>query len=237
MSDTFEIEDGAVNVPGKLGVYRPVSVPLGFRPDVFRDSLACVYALWMRDGKFPTATDCARYFPSIPTKTYGALFETPEFKEALEYRGVPYDLRNGLSSQQLMVLMALDDPTDQRTLGSKLKALDIPMSRYKAWLKNPNFVNERDRQSKANWGEMVSDLRQTVMSQALSGNSKMLEIWLAKSGEYNPANEAAMDAMRIVQIVVDSVVSRVQDVGLRREILADVEAAIVGFSAQRQIGA
>lgn len=237
MTSNFELVDGAVRVQGKPGVYRPIAVPSGFREDTFRDALACVYALWMRDGRFPSTADCAKYFPAIPTKTYGALFETPEFKEALEYRGVAFTADLGLSSEQNTVLMALDDPTDGRSLGAKLRDLGIPMARYKAWLRNPNFLAARDRMTKANYQDLLPELRHMLMSEALRGNTKMAEIWLAKSGEYNPANEASMDAMKIVQIVVDAVVSRVADVELRREILADVEAAIVGFSAQRQIGA
>lgn len=236
MTENFVEDDGAVRVQGKPGVYRSISVPVGFREDTFRDALACVYSLWMRDGRFPTVEECARYFPAIPTSTYGGLFETPEFKEALEYRGVAFDPKMGLTAQQLNVLLALDDPSDRRSIGAKLAALGVPMARYKAWLKNPNFTAERDRQTKENWDAMLPELRNTVMSEALAGNTKMMELWLAKTGEYNPANEATQDAMQIVQVVVDAVVSRVKDVEVRRAILADVEAAIVGLSARKAIG-
>lgn len=235
--ENFESVEGAVRVQGKPGEYRPIAVPLGYREDTFRDALACVYALWMRDGRFPSVDECARYFPAIPTSTYGSLFETMEFREALEYRGIQFEPRMGLSAQQLNVLLALDDPSDRRSIGAKLRDLGVPMARYKAWLKNPNFIAERDRQTKENWGAMLPELRNTVMSEALAGNPKMIEIWLAKSGEYNPANEATQDAMRIVELVIEAVVAEVHDIDVRRKILAKVEAGIVGFSAQRSIGA
>src|SRR5688572_15833275 len=97
MSDDFPMIDGGIKVRSKDGRLSPVKTPLGFTDYVFRSAVAAFDTAYRTLGKLPSVTEVHEFWKRIPLKTYSALFVTPEFKQALEYRGIEWEVDNGLS--------------------------------------------------------------------------------------------------------------------------------------------
>jgi hypothetical protein len=236
--DNFELDDGAVNVLTKQGGRHAVVVPAGFTDLAFRNSLAVVYTLFMRNGMMPTIDECFEFHKTIPKATFAALFLTDEFKEALSYRGVAFDPTAGLSLEQHMALMKLSDVTDLRSLKVKLDELQIPMPTYQAWLKQPLFAQMLDNQSTLAYSEYLPDIRRNLIGRAVNGDQRAAELIFAKTGEHNPQAQQLQDAKQVVMRVVEAVMMNVRDTDLRQKILDDIKGVTVGFDLayQREIG-
>lgn len=233
MADPFELTDGAVDVLTLSGERRPVAVPAGFTDIAFRNALACVYTLFMRWGRVPNVDECFKFHNRIPKETYSALFVTPEFKEALDYRGVLYDPSAGLTLQQQMTLTKLSDVTDTRSLKAKLTELKVPMPTYQAWLKNPQFAEILNRQSKEAFAEYLPDIRRSLVGRAINGGQRETEMIFAMTGEWDPARRQVEDAKEVVAKVIASVISHA-DATTREAILADIKGFAVVYDAMHQ---
>lgn len=228
MTDAFELEDGVVGVLTKSGSRHPIAVPAGFTDLVFRNALACVYTLFIRNGQLPTVDDCFKFFPTIPKTTYSALFITSEFQQAMEYRGIQFDPAKGLTLEQQMALTKLADWTDTRSLKAKLEDLKVPMPRYQGWMKQPLFVELLNQQSREAYSEALPDIRRGIVGRAMT-DQHTAEFVLAMTGEYDPQKRSLEDAYTVVRLVINSVLTRVKDPETRATILAEIKSAGVAY--------
>jgi hypothetical protein len=228
VADPFELTDGAVDVLTISGERRPVAVPAGFSDIAFRNALACVYTLFMRWGRVPNLDECFKFHNRIPKETYAALFVTPEFKEALDYRGVSYDPNAGLTLQQQMVLTKLSDVTDTRSLKAKLNELKVPMPTYQAWLKNPQFTQILNEQSKNAFAEYLPDIRRSLVGRAINGGQRETELIFAITGEWDPAQRQVEDAKEVVAKVIGAVIKHA-DAATRERIFAELKGHAVAY--------
>lgn len=229
MTDDIEMENGGIVVQKRGEGFKRVPTPEGFTTLAFRNTVAAIQTYFLGNGGLPTVDDLYRLWPKIPKAVYSGLMATPELKEALRYRGVPWSDDSGLSLEQQMAILKLADPTDRRSLSTKLRELGIPSPTYQSWLKQPVFRRSLNIRTKDLYEDFLPEVRATLVGKAISGDNASIDKVLAISGEWDPSAREVQNAREVVLKVMDAVVRNVQDVDLRRKILADVQAAVVGF--------
>jgi hypothetical protein len=133
-----------------------------------------------------------------------------------------------------MLLLKLLDITDQRTLGAKLKDLNIPMARYQAWLQHPLFKQSLLRRTEEQFKDAVPLALNRLVINADHGDERAIEKILEITGRWNPAQQQIEDVKNVVVSVIEAVVRNVQDPKLRQAIMDDVQAQIAGYTLIEQ---
>ena len=230
MVDNFELAESGIRVRDtQNNKINRVETPHGFTDLMFRNIVAAFDTAYRMQGKFPSVAEVKKLYPSAPTKTISALFLTPEFREALEYRGVRLGTDTGLSMEQQMVLLKLNDFTDRRATSTKLKEMGVPMARYQAWLGHSLFVQAGNQMAERTLENSNAMLVNKVLGAADAGDTRMIELALKMTGRWNPDNLALEDAKAVVLKMVESVMQHVRDPKIREAILSDMRAQAVSY--------
>lgn len=228
MNDIEIADEGGIRVQ-KDGKFHKVPTPSGFTDYMFRAAVTAFDTAYRTNGKLPTVNEVHKFWSRIPVKTYAALFVTTEFKQALAYRGISWEVDDGLSIEQSMALLSLTDHTDRRSTASKMKDLGVPMSRYQAWLNNPLFMSSYNKRMEDSFQKHVPMALNKLMGNVEAGEQRAIEKYLEIQGRWNPAQMQLEDARKVIEIVVESVISEIKDEELLRRIFQRVQAAKVGY--------
>lgn len=234
----IDIGDGEILVRTPKGAINRVPTPRGFTDFIFRSSVSAFDTAYRTLGKVPTVDDIHAIWSRIPKATYAAIYVTPEFRQALQYRGIEWDVDEGLSMEQAALLHKLTDFTDKRSIGAKLKELGIPMARYTAWQHNHLFAESMRIRTEKMFNDAVPLALNKLLSNMDSGDQRAVEKVLEITGRWNPAQQQVEDVKRVVVAIVESVIKNVRDPEVRRAIMADVQSQVAGYTLleQSQIG-
>lgn len=221
MTDIIEREGGIAVRDPKKG-FRPVNTPAGYTDTEFRNTVAATYTFYRQNGKLPSATDLHKVHGSIATKTYSGIMLSDEYKQALAYRGIEWTEDAGLSLEQQSVILMLQDFTDRRSLGVKLKELGVPMARYQAWLRHPLFRQAINDNAEMALQEAVAPALTALAGKAAAGEDRAIEKVLEISGRWNPNAQSVEDARQVVMALVEAVIKHVKDEDVKRAIMSEV---------------
>lgn len=225
MTDDFIVKEGAVLVRDATRGFRPVTTPSCVTDEEFRNAIASAYTVYRLEGRLPSADDLYKMHPKILLRRYSELMLTDEFKTALRYRGVEWDEDAGLNLEQQHVLLKLQDYTDRRSLGVKLKELGVPMPRFQAWLRQPLFAKHYREVSEMALQEAVAPALTALAGKAAAGEDRAIEKVLEISGRWNPNAMAVENARVVVTAMVEAVVKHVKDPEVRQAIMSEVSLA------------
>lgn len=203
----------------------PVDTPIGFTDLEFRNTIAAAYTHYRATGKLPTVDDLAEINRAITKKTYSSIILTDEFKKALSYRGVEWNNEAGLTLEQQSVLIKLQDFTDRRSLGVKLRELGVPMARYQAWLKHPLFRKAMNDAAENVLSEAVAPALLALSGKAAAGEDRAIEKLLEISGRWNPNAQSVEDARVVVMTLLEAIIKHVPDADVRKAIMSEVSLA------------
>jgi hypothetical protein len=203
----------------------PVDTPIGFTDLEFRNAVAAAYTHYRATGKLPTVDDLAEINRTITKKTYSSIILTDEFKKALSYRGVEWNNEAGLTLEQQSVLIKLQDFTDRRSLGVKLRELGVPMARYQAWLKHPLFRKAMNDAAENVLSEAVAPALLALSGKAAAGEDRAIEKLLEISGRWNPNAQSVEDARVVVMTLLEAIIKHVPDADVRKAIMSEVSLA------------
>lgn len=236
MTDNYEQGSGEIRIRTPKGSIRPVPTPKGFSDYVFRNIVAATDTLFKQNGMMPTAAEVQRLYTRVPLKTINALMVTPEFKQALEYRGVQWDVDSGLSMEQQFAILKLNDPSDRRSRKAKLQELGIPMSKFQAWMKWPLFANALRKGAEDNLKEAIPMAINTIVAEA-EVNYKAAEKVLEITGRYDPNNRQMEDLRLLVTKLIEAVTKHTTP-EQRAAILSDfgLHAAMIVDTDRQQLG-
>lgn len=231
MADNFLVGDGHISVRDRLKGFKPVNTPVGYSDTEFRNAVAAAYTFYRQAGKLPTATDLHNLHSAITAKTYGTLMLSDEFKVALSYRGIEWNEEAGLNLEQQSVLLKLQDFSDRRSLGVKLKELGVPMPRYQAWLKHPLFRKAMNTIAESVLSEAVAPALIALSGKAAAGEDRAIEKVLEISGRWNPQAQSLEDARVVVMTLLEAIIKHVKDEDIRKAIMSEVSLAAVTLEA------
>lgn len=199
-------------------------VPDEFSPTMFRHIIAAVDVLYRLNGMMPTIADVTKNWEGFNIKTVRKAFATDEFKAALKLRGIEVNDRAGLTEEQLYALTILQDPADRRSTKAKLEDIGIPMARYRAWMRNPNFSGYMNKQAEQNLGDAVQMALNKLVGNAESGDQRAIEKILEMTGRWNPQQQEVQNARTVVLTFMEVIQSEIQD----KELLARINTKVRG---------
>lgn len=205
--------------------FQPVSTPDFLTDQQFRQAVAAAYTFWRQTGKLPTVSDITRIYGGITATACSKLVLSNQFKEALRYRGIEWDENAGLSLEQQSVLLKLQDFTDRRSMGVKLRELGVPMPRYQAWLRQPLFRKAMNDAAENVLQEAVAPALLALSGKAAAGEDRAIEKVLEISGRWNPNAMAAEDARVVVMTLLEAIIKHVPDPDTRKAIMSEVSLA------------
>lgn len=221
----FETDGGEVVVIHADGRVRRSPLPSGFNRETFRNILAAVDTLYRRNGHFPTVDEVYTSWPKIPKKTYSAAYAAPEFKQALELRGISTSANPGLSAEQSIALLHLSN-FDGRTRQAKLRDLGISTAKFQAWMRQPLFAETYRERAEQNLGDAIPTALNQLVANVEKGDQRAIEKLFEITGRYNPAQLEQQNAQQVVLIMVESILKHVSSKDEKAAILADVENAM-----------
>lgn len=225
MTNNFLEQPGRILVRDPKTGFQPVITPVGYTDTQFRNAVATAYTFYRQNGKLPTVTDMHKLHSAIDVKTYSGIVLTDEFKTALSYRGIEWNMEDGLTLEQQSVLLKLQDFTDRRSLGSKLKELGVPMARYQAWLKHPLFRQAVNNNAEMVLQEAIAPALTQLAGKAAAGEDRAIDKVLEISGRWNPNAQAAEDAKVVVMTLLEAIIKHVPDPDVRKAIMSEVSLA------------
>lgn len=225
MSEDFIAKEGAVLVRDQRQGFRPVKTPDCVTDEEFRNAVAAAYTIYRLEGRLPSAEDLYKMHPKILLRKYSELMLTEAWETALRYRGIEWDEEAGLNLEQQHVLLKLQDYTDRRSLGVKLRELGVPMPRFQAWLKQPLFAQYYREIGEHALQEAVAPALSALAGKAAAGEDRAIEKVLEISGRWNPNAMAVENARVVVTAMVEAVVKHVKDPEVRQAIMSEVSLA------------
>lgn len=186
-------------------------VPDGFAPAMFRHIVAAIDLLYRRNGKVPDISEVMKSWEGFDIKTVRAAYSSPELQAALRIRGIELDPKMGLSHEQLLAITILQDPSDRRSVKTRLEAVGIPHAKYRAWMRNPTFSAAMNSQAEQNLGDAPQMALNRLIAAADAGEpwavNKVLEI----SGRWNPQQQDVQNARAIVLTVMEVIQAELGD--------------------------
>lgn len=234
MADNFIEMHGGILVRDTAKGFHPVETPDGFTDEDFRNAVASTYTHYRMTGELPDVTQLRRNYAKLTEKQYARLLLTDEYRKALSYRGIEFELRDALTLEQQTVLIKLSDFTDRRSLGVKLRELGTPMPRFQAWLKQPLFRRAYNEIGEQVLQEAVSPALTALAGKAAAGEDRAIEKLLEISGRWNPNAMAVEDARVVVTAMVEAIVKHVADPKIREAIMSEVSLAAGTMKALNQ---
>lgn len=235
VSRTFELEGDDVAVIHEDGRVRRSPIPAGIERTTFRNALSAVDVLYRQEGVVPTIDEVHRLWPQITKRTYEKLWAMPEFKEALELRGIRMDKDAGLTELQAHAILLLSDPTDHRNTSTKLRELGISMARYQAWMKSPLFADTLRKRAEDNLGNAIPTALNALIGNVEKGDQRAIEKLLEVSGRYNPAQIEVANARQVVLVMVEAVLKHVPDKAAREAILGELTDSMTTLSITSEL--
>jgi hypothetical protein len=122
-------------------------------------------------------------------------------------------------------LIKLQDFTDRRSLGVKLRELGVPMARYQAWLKHPLFRKAMNDAAENVLSEAVAPALLALSGKAAAGEDRAIEKLLEISGRWNPNAQSVEDARVVVMTLLEAIIKHVPDADVRKAIMSEVSLA------------
>lgn len=159
-----------------------------------------IYDLW------PTTGDLERYAGPRPSITAIQQYQsTPEFREGMHKRGIEVDPSVGeMTEEQLTCVALLTNQMDGRSPKAKLKALNIPYSKYAGWLRQKPF-NDAMRQIAGKGLDEALPLAEVALARnAANGDLAATKFLFEVTGRYNPMQQQAIDSQALIAVMIDA---------------------------------
>jgi len=218
-----------------------VALPDGIDADDFRIVLSGAYLAYLGEktksrGAAPLPEDVAKYV-SVGLSKIQKIMVLPAFREACEARGIAYSSRQGLTQEQDFALQIILDPSFNGGLEQRLKKAKVPMSKYRAWLKNPVFRNYLESVGGSVLKDFEANMLVALANRASNGDVNAIKYAFEVSGKHDPTQRQVMDGQRLMLQMVEIIKTHVKD----PEVLNAIGAELVmlgnaaGLNQQQQL--
>lgn len=186
---------------------RRITPPKNITPEQFRQVIATAYQQYLVTNSVNVDDVVGRC--TVPRAAVELIFGSPQFKAALQTRGVEIN-PSGLTPEQDYALIILGDPHDGLDFRKKLKKANVTSAKYQAWLRNPFFKAQIDALSEA----LVSNKHEALvmLSQKVGeGDLNAIRLQLEINQRYNPANESQINMVVTMNKIMEILARNVKD--------------------------
>jgi len=156
-----------------------------------------------------------------------AIFEHEDFIVQACRRGIPWKKRKGLTTKQLLALQAVMNPGATGTLTARLRSVNVSPSTWAIWMKDPTFKSYYTAMGSSVLEEAVPMMKTSLANLATKGDLNAIKFAMEVTGEYNPANQAAIEVKAVLAAVVEIISKHVTDAETLTKIGFDLSA--LGF--------
>lgn len=189
-------------------------------------------------GKLPTEQYLVEFFDPLalpPTKRrINKTLNKPRFKSALEKRGMEYKTDNQvLTPKQLILVNMLLTVDDKRTLRQKLEMLEIKMSQYQGWLRDPVFHRYLTTRTEQLFENSDHEAYKALVGSVVAGDVSAMKLFFEMRGIYSPRLDVHVNVESVIYRVVEVVGKYVKDPEVLNAIANEVEAIETGSRAKK----
>lgn len=202
-----------------------VTVPEGFDPDDFFDTVNGAYTAYTELKRLPGVAEIERKIV-VPAAVIGKIIVTDEFVKAINARGVPWESYNKLSSQQMLVAQIVTNPTDKRPLRAKLKSAGVTYPQYRAWMNQPVFSQYMNRITEGMLIDHLPDFNTVLTNKGLAGDINAIKYINELSGRHDPNRQALLDLQAVVQNLLEIIQRNVTDPATFQRIAAEFQLSM-----------
>ena len=165
-----------------------------------------------RAGYRPEISQIQRY---IKTETFA--YTMREFGIEID----PTDM--GLTAEQMGLLTYMANFADGKDMRKKLRDAGVPWSKFQAWLAQDDFRTAYDSMLKDTIKQAVPFAAQQLASKMAAGDTAAAKLGFEISGFHDPANKKQVDAVMLMQIILEVLEEKVKDKNLLLEIAASFQ--------------
>lgn len=212
--------------------------PVGVAKQTFDNVVAAAQIAYLTHNKDPKnreghqktlpKIEDIKKFCNHTEQTVTRVVGTAEFLTAMRERGIYWDARKGLTPEQVYVLGIMTDPSSKKDMAGKLRTAGITMQTYRAWLKQPLFKAAIDQIGQEMLTDHIADVQTAVVSNAINGNMKAIEIYHQLTGQFDPQKRQVEDLQRMVSLLLETIFRYVQDTSTLALINRDFEKIMSG---------
>lgn len=190
-----------------------IAVPENVSPGEFRSALAAAYMEYVISGSVTVAGVSER--SSLNTNRISLIFAAPEFKTALQVRGVVTTPNAGITAEQDYALQIVLDTSDGLTFGRKLQKAGVSNSKWQAWLKNPLFASHYQRVSDGLLNDNKPGMIQLAMK-AGEGDLAAIKFMWEVNRFHNPQVQQQVDVMVMMNRIMEVLARNVEPAQLAK---------------------
>lgn len=201
-------------------------VPTNVSPATFRAVLAGATAAYSINKGIPTIEQIQKYC-SCQVASISKVLVTSEFRSVMRLRGYPMETTT-LSPEQVFAVSIITNPTNRKPLAAKLKMCGIPYSTYRAWLKQPHFMEYISKISEDMLGEHVADVHTRVVEKATGGDIQAIKLYYELTGRHDPQRQQMVDINNIIGLLLEVITRYVPDSVALSKITSDIDTILSG---------
>lgn len=163
----------------------------------------------MKKGQFPHLSTISKECKVDQVKVVEAL-SNPLMQKSLDARGIKWQQLDEyrLTPQQLATLQSLLNIADNRSIADKLRSLDINISTYYGWTKQPHFMEAYRELSEKLYGESIPAVHKAVIQKAVEGDHQAQKLMLAIAGRWDDKKSVEAVNIRFVLMKVLEVIQK-----------------------------
>src|SRR5690606_4919446 len=190
----------------------------GIDYDDFKEVLAGAYLAYIGGvygkqptGAPPTLQEISAYVSGMSEPKVKMIMAHPAFKKACEARGIAVGKRPGITAKQDLALSVILDPTAGISLRQRLKKAGVPMAKYRAWLRNPQFGAYVDQLGGGILKEFENDMMVALTGLAVEGDRESIKLAFEISGKHNPRTQETMNVREVMVQIMHAIQRHVTD--------------------------
>lgn len=190
---------------------------------------------WYKHEQFPPVGFIKKHFAEF---NLDAALAHETFVLALVNRGItvpkvgkdtiPIDL----TPEQIAAILTVLDFDDRRSRTAKLKALDIPPTKWAGWLKDKNFTNFLQQISTTRFQDSVHVAHEGLFKAMDRGDTNAIKFYMEATGRYTANTATSQNIRLILARVVESIQRHIKDPAVLRAISNDFDEIMRGGTTE-----
>lgn len=176
----------------------------------------------------------------VPMEELLTILRSESFYARMVRRGIPWlegwtpedndreILRNQLSPQQAMALMAMTNPTDKRTAKAKLSAVGVTYNTWRTWLANPYFADLVKDTAEKMLQDNIATVHARLVGKAEAGDVSAIKLFYELSGRHDPQRQQMLDIQKVLELILESLQRHITEPRILLAVTQDMDRIMNG---------
>lgn len=167
---------------------------------------------WLRKELFPSLAEIARKTHIDQVKVVDAL-SSDLFKKSLDALGIPqFTDIEGLTEKQIVAINLVLNPSDNRSVAAKLRAIGVSPVTYNGWKRQKHFMEAMRNQGEKLFGQTQPEVHAALVKQALQGDMQAIKYYNQMSGRFDSSRTVEhMNVQLVMTKLLETIQKHVKD--------------------------